>query len=167
MAVRLREVECMECGCPFHLCRSCDRGQCYCSERCRRAARERSLRRARRKYAHSEKGRLSNCYRQRRHRERRRNVLESLADQKSVTDHSSHRDDVAILLTHEVDHFGPRSHAAHRIVSAPHARTADTEDDDGGQRGEPRCHLCGRRGVVVRQVCPRGRFRWAMRPRRE
>jgi hypothetical protein len=68
----LREVMCgfRGCGRALYLCSGCDRGRRYCSDRCRDAARHDSMRRARRKYALSDRGRRKNRERQERWRER-------------------------------------------------------------------------------------------------
>ncbi len=70
MFLILREVVCswVPCGQNFALCSACDHGQRYCSDDCRDKARRCNQRRARRKYARSEKGRKNNCERQRRFR---------------------------------------------------------------------------------------------------
>ena len=65
----------------FFLCSSCDHGQRYCSDSCRRRERLRQRRKANRRYQQSPEGRLDHRDRQRRYRERCR--------QARVTDHSS------------------------------------------------------------------------------
>jgi hypothetical protein len=70
--LELREVVCAWtlCGRVFCLCPSCDRGQRYCRDECREAARASDCRRARQKYARSTSGQRNNRERQRRWRVR-------------------------------------------------------------------------------------------------
>jgi hypothetical protein len=56
------------CGAVFYVCRSCDRGQRYCSERCRCKARREQRRAANRRHQRSEAGRLDHRDRQREYR---------------------------------------------------------------------------------------------------
>ena len=53
------------CGAVFYLCRSCDRGQRYCSERCREKSRREQRREANRRHQPSDEGRLDHRDRQR------------------------------------------------------------------------------------------------------
>jgi hypothetical protein len=69
------------CGAVFYVCRSCDRGQRYCSERCREKARREQRRAANRRHQRSEEGRLDHRDRQREYR--RRLVLLRVTDQGS------------------------------------------------------------------------------------
>ncbi len=68
----LRFVQCAQgaCGAVFYLCRRHDRGQRYCSEACRVAARRASVRDARRRHQRSREGRMDHADRQRVYRER-------------------------------------------------------------------------------------------------
>jgi hypothetical protein len=66
----------------FSVCTHCDRGQCYCSQLCRRESRQRQLREAGRRYQRTESGRRAHRMRQRGYRLRRA--------QACVTDHGSH-----------------------------------------------------------------------------
>ena len=65
----------------FYVCRRCDRGQRYCSERCRGKARREQRRAANRRHQRSEEGRLDHRDRQRAYR--RRLVLLRVTDQGS------------------------------------------------------------------------------------
>jgi hypothetical protein len=60
------------CGAIFWICRSCDRGQQYCSDRCRKKARRHQRREANRRHQQSREGRLDHRDRQRAYRHRRR-----------------------------------------------------------------------------------------------
>jgi hypothetical protein len=68
--VVLRQRFCRACQAMFFLCRHCDRGQHYCSFRCRRQARLRQRSRANRRYQQSPEGRADHKDRQQRYRER-------------------------------------------------------------------------------------------------
>jgi hypothetical protein len=69
------------CGAVFYVCRPCDRGQRYCSERCRDEARRQQRRAANRRHQCSAEGRLDHRDRQREYR--RRLVLLRVTDQGS------------------------------------------------------------------------------------
>lgn len=56
----------------FYLCRHCDRGQRYCSPRCREKSRRLQRREANRRHQQSLEGRLDHRDRQRAYRQRRR-----------------------------------------------------------------------------------------------
>ena len=80
--VLLRQRQCRggSCGAVFYLCRSCDRGQRYCSERCREKSRREQRRAANRRHQRSAEGRLD-------HRDRQREYRLRLV--RRVTDHGS------------------------------------------------------------------------------
>ena len=65
-----RTYQCGRCKEVVFVCRTCDRGNRYCSEECRGAARAASLRNAARRYQRTESGRQKNAERQRRWRQR-------------------------------------------------------------------------------------------------
>lgn len=179
MATLLREVTC-RCGVVFWLCSACDRGHRYCSDDCRRTARQRSLRRARRKYAHSERGRRNGRERQRRFRQRHPGRQKSSKKRNgSLFPSPARRALLAVCRKcsrrpqHPVagstpDAIAPRACWKLRerpalmgrasTPSGAHATAVSAAGDDS-----PRCHLCGRTGRVVRQRRQRGRFRWSAR----
>jgi len=70
--IPLRQRLCrgQECGAVFYVCRSCDRGQRYCSERCRDKTRRQQRRAANRRHQLSAEGRLDHRDRQREYRRR-------------------------------------------------------------------------------------------------
>ena len=80
------------CGAVFWICRHCDRGHRYCSDRCRRKARRQQLRAANRRHQQSREGRLDHRDRQRAYRERcRRGTVKfsgSVADLADETRHA-------------------------------------------------------------------------------
>jgi hypothetical protein len=61
-----------DCGLMFLVCRSCYRGQTYCSDLCRWKTRLDQVRRANRRYQQSPEGRQDHCDRQREYRQQRR-----------------------------------------------------------------------------------------------
>jgi len=78
------------CGSVFYVCRPCDRGQRYCSERCREQARREQRREANLRHQRSEEGRLD-------HRDRQREYRRRLAAQR-VTDQGSGEEECASIL---------------------------------------------------------------------
>jgi len=81
--LRQRFCRAQACGALFYVCRSCDRGQRYCSERCRGKARREQRRAANRRHQDSREGRLDHRDRQREYR--RRLVALRVTDQGSET----------------------------------------------------------------------------------
>lgn len=63
-----REARCNLCSAVFYVCRSCDRGQVYCSEPCRDAGGRASRRETQRRYQRSYAGRRDHAARQARYR---------------------------------------------------------------------------------------------------
>jgi hypothetical protein len=68
----LRPRRCVNPGCNamFALCRSCDRGQRYCGDACRKRMRQQQLLAAGRRYQASEAGKQNHCQRQQAYRQR-------------------------------------------------------------------------------------------------
>jgi len=179
MAVLLREVTC-RCGVVFYLCSACDRGHRYCSDDCRQAAREWSRRRARRKYACSERGRQNNRDRQRRFRQRHRKQQRISQKRNGSLFPSRTRCDVlAVCLKrsrppqHSVAGSPDPGSSGHpwKFRERPARKAPPRHGSATGfptamraaRLSGPRCHLCGRVGRVVRQRHRRGRFRWSAR----
>ena len=72
--LRLRTCRALGCRVMFFVCVRCDRGQRYCCDDCRKAARRRQTRAANKRYQRSEAGKLAHRARQktyRAHRSRR------------------------------------------------------------------------------------------------
>ena len=80
---RQRFCRAQGCGSVFYVCRACDRGQRYCSERCRDKARREQRRAANRWHQRSVEGRLDHRDHQREYR--RRLAALRLTDQGSET----------------------------------------------------------------------------------
>jgi hypothetical protein len=70
-SLRMRSCHGPGCGAPFFVCIRCDRGQRYCSDACRKAARRRQTRAANSRYQCSEADKLAHRSRQKAYRERR------------------------------------------------------------------------------------------------
>ena len=81
-SLRLRFCRASDCGALFFVCKHCDRGQRYCSQRCRQEVRRQQRRAANSRYQRTERGRLAHLRRQRTYRQKCSEAL--------VTDHGSH-----------------------------------------------------------------------------
>ena len=117
----------------FYLCRHCDRGQQYCSPRCREKSRRLQRREANRRYEQSLglDGRLDHRQRQREYRQRVK---------ARVTDQSSLRSFPCAKLT------APRTSEPAEAAPEPERRpSAGTEMPVGWVV----CQICGRRGRWV------------------
>jgi len=87
--LRQRFCRWRECGAIFWICRSCDRGHCYCSDRCRQKARREQRRAANLRYRKTLEARLDQRDRQRAYRQRL--AKHSVMDQGSLEGSSSHK----------------------------------------------------------------------------
>ena len=138
--VPLLEIECRWCGKCFCICRRCWRGQCYCSEKCRDAARREAHREAQRRYRKTEKGKIAH-----REAENRRRVGLSKKSGEIV-------DNTAATLPYR----------RLRIESADLKESIERAEKLGYRVG--RCHFCGSWGVIVERFPRRGygqrRPRW-------
>ncbi len=108
------------CGVLFFICRSCYRGQRYCSGPCRQTARREQRRAANRRHQQSDEGRLDHRDRQRAYRQRR---IARVTDQGSASPlHSG-------SIAPQSDPAGPNArHVARRRAC---------------------CVVCGRRGRLI------------------
>lgn len=79
--VLLLLIQCRWCKFRFSICRSCFRGQAYCCDTCRRAARLKRHRQAQRKYRKTEKGKKNH-----REAENRRRHLNNQRKTKNMDD---------------------------------------------------------------------------------
>ena len=77
-------IQCRWCDFQFCICRSCWRGQAYCCDECRRAAKLKKHRRAQRKYRQTEKGKKAH-----RQAENRRRHGQNQHKQKNMDDATS------------------------------------------------------------------------------
>jgi len=121
------------CSAVFYLCRHCDRGQRYCSSRCREKSRRLQRREANRRYQQSlgGDGRLDHRQRQREYRQRLK---------ARVTDQSSLRASPYVNLT--------RSSVREPAEATP---AAGLRPSPGAEMpaGWVVCQVCGRRGRWV------------------
>ncbi len=124
----LIQIRCRWCGLIFHICRPCFRGQAYCSDPCRMAARQKSHCKAQRKYRRTDKGKKNHCEAE----NRRRHGL-SKKNQKNMDDPSS-----TALPTWVMELL---CRLLNRIFHAQNTRY---------------CHFCGRPGQIVDQFPRRG-----------
>lgn len=115
----------------FYLCRHCDRGQRYCSSRCRKKARRLQRREANRRHQHSPEGRLDHRDRQRAYRRRLK---------ARVTDQSSLRASLCVNLT------VPPAPEPAGVAPAPNFLPSPVAEDPSGWVV---CQICGRRGHWV------------------
>lgn len=83
-----RGYQCHRCHRQVVICRRCDHGHRYCSDKCAATARADSLKRASRKYRTTRKGRFNNARRQQRFRDRRQQREQKVTHQGS---HQKHR----------------------------------------------------------------------------
>ena len=112
----------------FYLCPHCDRGQRYCSLRCRQKSRRRQRREANRRHQQSPEGRLDHRDRQRDYRQRRR---------ARVTDQSSLRSPSGANL------IAPQAPRPVEAAPAPEIFPSTDAELEAGWVG---CQSCGRRG---------------------
>jgi hypothetical protein len=134
----------------FYLCRHCDRGQRYCSPRCREKSRRLQRREANRRYEQSlgPEGRLDHRQRQREYRQR----LKARSDRigASVTDQSSLRSSPCANL------IAPRTSEPLRgepvrgeFAEATQEPAWRPSPDTGLPVGWVVCQICGRQGRWV------------------
>jgi len=65
----LIKIRCRWCGLIFYICRPCFRGQAYCSDPCRKVAKQKIKRRAQKKYRGTDKGKKTHCKAENRRRQ--------------------------------------------------------------------------------------------------
>lgn len=118
----------------FYLCRRCDRGQRYCSLRCREKALRRQRREANRRHQQSPEGRADHRDRQREYRKRHR---------AGVTDKSSLRGSPCVNLT------VPPAREPIEATPAPDLGPSPNASRLAGPAGWVVCQICGRRGRWV------------------
>jgi hypothetical protein len=119
------------CGAVFYLCPHCDRGQRYCSSRCRDKSRRRQRREANRRHQQSVEGRLD-------HRDRQRAYRRRL--QARVTDQSSLRTSPCVNLT---------APPVPGLTQAPPTADFCPWSDAEHVANWVVCQICGRRGRWV------------------
>lgn len=131
--MQLLIVRCGWCRVYFFICRRCWRGQAYCGNECRRAAKRHAHRKAERKYRRTAKGRRAH-----REAERRRRMgigKKTVADRGSTLEPAKYK----MSLSKGEASGGLRYFQSRALV---------------GRRG--RCHFCGICGVIVDKFPRRG-----------
>jgi len=124
----------------FWICRSCDRGQQYCSERCRQKARRQQRREANRRHQQSPEGRLDHRDHQRAYRQRQ--AWTRVTDQRRQTDFSSGTIPSSALTTSSMP-----NEAEQQSVEQTHAgQTSFQAAAWDPPSGFVLCIVCGRSG---------------------
>lgn len=130
MQESIRRFLCAGCRVEVYICTHCDRGQCYCTDGCARAARRRSQREANRRHQSSLGGRLRHAERARRYRSRRKNV----------TDHGS----LPIAAHGELDMSAAEAKSRPSAVQSKPNDPAALTTADRSDAGSVRCSFCCR-----------------------
>lgn len=132
IVLRQRLCRWHKCNALFHICVSCDRGQCYCSDSCRQHARRKQRREANRRHRQTLEARLDQRDRQRAYRLRL--AKRSVMDQGSSAKPTSPKIIPPVVLPPDaVEESGK-----------PMAETGRIHD-----RGVACCIFCGRQGSFV------------------
>jgi hypothetical protein len=126
------------CGAIFWICRRCDRGHCYCSDRCRSKARREQRRAANLRHRRTPEGRLDQKDRQRAYR--RRLAAFSVMDQGSPGEPTSCNIIAPVLSPAVAARNGGQPIPQTRVIHDP---------------GVPYCIICGRAGRFVNPFYPR------------
>ena len=152
MGLAYRAFVCRRCGVSVLICRSCDRGHCYCSRECSAAARRESIKNARRRFERSAKGRAATARRHRRLYARRVLASENLTHQGSHPAPSSSTIEPAAAAGGTVTPRGAAAAvapppAAERRPRPGHRAAVRTMAERPSRAARPsirRCHFCGR-----------------------
>ena len=126
--MKLIRVFCRWCNIGFCVCRCCWRGQAYCSDVCRNAARRASHRKAQQRYRQTEKGKKSHRLAENRRRHRKNKPLSKKMDDATTR---TPFDWAMVALRKE-----------NLVGFCPDLKS--------------RCHFCGRMGVIVSHFPRRG-----------
>ncbi len=121
-------IQCRWCDFQFCICRSCWRGQAYCCDECRRAAKLKNHREAQRKYRQTEKGKKAH-----REAENRRRQGQNQKNLKNMDDTTS----------------TPQCHWAMEILTR-------IKNPIWGKFMGAVCHFCGVGGQIVEAFPRRG-----------
>lgn len=124
----LLQIRCGWCHLIFNVCRTCWRGQRYCGDPCRLAAKRKQRRKAQRIYRQTSKGKKAHCYAENRRRHRLRKKNQRNMDDATTT----RRPPWYIWLLWGI---------AQRILNAYKT---------------PRCHFCRAFGQIVDEFPRRG-----------
>ena len=135
----LRLIRCRWCGIHFCVCWSCWRGQAYCCDQCRNAAKRRAHRQAQRRYRQTLKGQKAHREAERRRRMRFARKMRSV--QKTVDDRGS---------------TVPSKWCKGLSLRARSTGRAHDFCATAGLGSPGRCHFCGSTGVIVDKFPRRG-----------
>jgi len=124
-----------ECRKRFHICRSCYRGHCYCSRRCRKIARRRQLKAASLRYYESPEARQDRSDRQRAWRERQKSRVARSHNDSVMYQGSNLFLAMAVSVCHRIFNL-------QRAILEEKTRTWHASDP-------PRCIICGRVSRLV------------------
>ena len=121
--MKLISVFCRWCNAGFCVCRRCWRGQAYCSNECRKAAKRKSHREAQRRYRQTEKGKKAHRLAENRRRKRKKRLRRNNMDDACSTSPPA---------------MGYRTpHKEKKVTFHSHLLN--------------QCHFCGRIGEIVPQ----------------
>lgn len=90
-------VHCAHCNYNFAICKPCWRGQVYCTEECRRAARRIKQQQYQKKYRQTKKGRLKQSQNQKKFRQNLKNEALASDIKKIVSEHPSKVEEKAVI----------------------------------------------------------------------
>ena len=133
--VLLQEITCRWCGKVFCVCQSCWRGQCYCGQACRNAAKRQAHRKAQKSYRQTEKGKKAHC-----EAEKRRRMGLTKKNKKTMDDTGTR----------------PPSRAGSIAIATKMCATCQVVGDKLVSMRTGRCYFCGSVGVVVDRFPRRG-----------
>lgn len=90
-------IHCAHCNCNFTICKSCWRGQIYCRDKCRRAARRIKQQQYQKKYRQTKIARLKQSQNQKKFRSNLQNKAFTSGVKKIVSEHSSKVEEKAVI----------------------------------------------------------------------
>ena len=127
------------CGKVFYICRSCYRGQAYCSDPCFKTNRDKQCREANRNHQQSDEGRLDHNSRQRELYQRQVDARRE-GNEKNLTDRSSPTacDGVTMNFSDSRD-----------LEPTKTESKESQEVHDDKREAYPRCRICNRKGYWV------------------
>ena len=131
----MRRILCGHCGRGFYVCQSCWRGQSYCSEECRGAARREARQATQRRYRRTEKGKKAHREAEKRRRVRVRKKNGRIVDYEGSTPQCG---DATMETSPEGSDEGRSKGGGNAVIAVC------------------RCHFCGSWGIVVDRFPRRG-----------
>ena len=126
------------------LCRSCDRGQVYCSRACSARSRSERRREARRRYRRTEKGRETGRRRQRRYRIRQADLARAAARIARITGTGTTAAVPVGDVPAAAGDAGSEKTVTDHPSGPPPAPLAAVPTARSGRESPPRCAVCGR-----------------------